>query len=83
MQANDMKKGQKGTLYARNGWPFEILCNKKGLIRTAMVYGDYTEARSIYVHDIYSVNMPDGTTEPIELTAAQQKQSDMIKSFGF
>ena len=72
MLANDMKKGQTGTQV--NGWKFEIMDNMKGNIRLAKVYGFETEIGSIYVHDIASVDMPDGTTEPVEFTPAQAKK---------
>jgi hypothetical protein len=72
MLANDMKKGQTGTQV--NGWKFEIRDNMKGNIRLAKVYGFETEIGSIYVHDIDTVDMPDGSTEKVEFTPAQAKK---------
>ena len=73
MLANDMKKGQTGTQV--NGWKFEIMDNMRGNIRLAKVYGLETEIGSIYVHDIDTVDMPDGSTEPVEFTPAQAKRA--------
>jgi len=72
MLANDMKKGQTGRQV--NGWKFEIMDNRRGNIRLAKVYGNYTEIGSIYVHDIDTVDMPDGSTEKVEFTPAQAKK---------
>ena len=72
MLANDMKKGQTGRQV--NGWKFEIMDNKRGNIRLAKVYGFETEIGSIYVHDIETVDMPDGSTESVEFTSAQAKK---------
>ena len=76
MLANNMRKGQTGTQV--NGWKFEIMDNKKGNIRLAKVYGFETEIGSIYIHDIASVDMPDGNTEPVEFTPAQAKKAAQI-----
>jgi hypothetical protein len=76
MLANNMRKGQTGTQV--NGWKFEIMDNMKGNIRLAKVYGFETEIGSIYIHDIASVDMPDGNTEPIEFTPAQAKKAAQI-----
>ena len=76
MLQNDMKKGQTGTL--RNGWKFRIEDNKKGNIRLATVYGLFTEIGSIYTSDIASVDMPDCTTERLEQTDKQAKQSQYV-----
>ena len=76
MLANDMKKGQTGAL--TNGWKFRIEDNKKGNIRLATVYGLFTEIGSIYTSDIASVDMPDGTTERLEQTDKQAKQSQYV-----
>ena len=73
MLQNDMKKGQMGTQV--NGWRFRIEDNKKGNIRMATVYGLFTEMGSIYTSDIATVDMPDGTTQPLEQTPAQAKKS--------
>ena len=79
MLANDMKKGQTGTQV--NGWRFRIEDNSKGIIRTATVYGLYEEMGSIYIHDIATLDMPDGSTEPIEFSKAQAKRIANIKSW--
>ena len=78
MLANDMKKGQTGTQV--NGWKFEIRDNMKGNIRLAKVYGFETEIGSIYVHDIDTVDMPDGSTEKVEFTPAQAKKVDQTQT---
>jgi len=81
MLANDMKKGQLGTQV--NGWQFEIVDNLKGVTRMAKVWGLYTEIGSIYIHDIATLKMPDGSTEKIEFSPAQVKQIARIKASGF
>ena len=73
MLQNDMKKGQNGRL--NNGWHFRIEDNKKGNIRMATVYGDYTEMGSIYTKDIAWLVMEDGSKERLEQTDRQKKQS--------
>ena len=78
MLANDMKKGQLGTLH--NGWNFKIEDNKKGVIRMCTVYGAYTEMGSVYIHDMNTLTMPDGSVEKIEFSDRQQKQIDKIKT---
>ena len=77
MLQNDMKKGQMGTQV--NGWRFRIEDNKKGNIRLATVWGFETEMGSIYTSDIATVDMPDGTKEPLEQTTAQAKRSAKTK----
>jgi hypothetical protein len=81
MLANDMKKGQMGTQV--NGWKFEIADNLKGVTRMAKVWGLYTEIGNIYIHNIASLDMPDGSTEKIEFSPAQVKQIGRIKLAGF
>jgi len=82
MLANDMKKGQLGTMRG-TGWRFEIADNKKGVIRMATVDGAYKEMGSIYIHDIESLDNADGTTGQIEFTPAQEKQIAAIKGAGY
>ena len=81
MLANDMKKGQRGTQV--NGWSFEIADNLKGVTRMAKVWGLYAEIGSIYIHEIATLDMPDGSTERIEFTPRQSKQIAFIKAAGF
>ena len=50
MKTNDLKKGTRVLL--RNGWEADIWDNRKGNTRVCNVYGDFTEAGSIYAHDI-------------------------------
>ena len=77
MLQNDMKKGQMGT--TKDGVKFRIEDNKKGNIRMATVYaaavGLFDEMGSIYTSDIATVDMPDGTTQRLEQTSKQSKQS--------
>jgi len=72
MLANAMKKGQKGRMKA-TGWPFEIVDNKKGIIRMARVFGDFDEIGSIYIDDIDTLTV-DGIAEKIEFSESQEKQ---------
>jgi len=77
MLQNDMKKGQLGI--TKDGVRFRIEDNKKGNIRLATVYGSdvgmFDEMGSIYTSDIAYLTMPNGTTERLEKTPAQAKQS--------
>ena len=81
MLANSMRKGQTGTQI--NGWDFEIADNLKGVIRLALVHGFVSEIGSIYIHDIATLDMPDGTTERIEFSPTQAKKIALIKAVGF
>jgi|TARA_R100000501_G_C2610118_1_gene104943 hypothetical protein len=80
MLQNDMKKGQTGT--TKDGYKFRIEDNKRGNIRDITIYGvltKYSEDRgSIYTSDIATVDMPDGTTERLEQTPKQAKQSQYV-----
>ena len=77
MLQNDMKKGQTGK--TTDGVRFRIEDNKKGNIRIATIYGSdvglFDDMGSMYTSDIATVDMPDGTTQPLEQTARQAKQS--------
>jgi hypothetical protein len=87
--ANDMKKGQTGML--KNGWAFRIEDNKKGIIRMATVWGDFTEMGSIYISDIAWVCPSDTTWEElgvkgaveIEFSPQQAKQLARLRNWGF
>ena len=81
MFANNMRKGQTGTLIG--GWRFEVADNLKGVTRTLTVYGHATETGSTYIHEIATLDMPDGSTERIEFTPKQSKQIAFIKAAGF
>jgi hypothetical protein len=85
MLVNDVKKGMQVQL--RNGWMAELLDSKKGNIRMAKVYGDYTEVGSIYAKDILLVRVTrqDGTTdwEPVTLSPDQVKAAQNIAAWGF
>lgn len=80
MLANDIKKGTAVRL--SNGWEAEILDNKKGSIRMAKVYGDYTEIGSVYVKDIKMVWSVDHWV-PVELSDAQKKAAAAQAAWGF
>lgn len=70
VKTNDLKKGTRVQL--RNGWEAEIYDNKKGDIRMAKVYGDYTEIGSVYSHDIVRAHVED-LWVPVEHTDKQKK----------
>ena len=63
MKTNELKKGTR--ILLRNGWEADLIDNKKGTIRDATVYGDFTESGSIYAHDILARKPMDA--EPVEL----------------
>lgn len=44
------------------------------------VYGAYTEMGSVYIHDMNTLTMSDGSVEKIEFSDRQQKQIDKIKT---
>jgi hypothetical protein len=70
MKTNDLKKGD--TVFLKNGWKAEIMDNKKGNIRFAKVYGNYTELGSVYAWDIKEA-LKGSETVKIELTESQIK----------
>lgn len=76
MKTNELKKGDKVVL--KNGWIATIEDNKKGDIRLAKVYGDYTELGSVYAWDIayYSKGLE---MVEIELTPKQLKSRNLVK----
>ena len=78
MKANDMKAGDTGTL--KSGWRFEILDNRRGMIRLARVHGIYDEVGSIYIHDIAYVDRPGGKVESLELSPEQARKATVIKT---
>lgn len=49
-KTDDLKKGTRVLL--RSGFEAVLADNKKGNIRVAEVYGDFTETGSVYAHDI-------------------------------
>ena len=79
IEPNDIKKGDIG--YLKNGWKFEMMDNKKGNIRLAMVHGDFPEMGSIYPHDIAFIEK-DGDDVPVN-ASRYEKQTTMIRNLGF
>ena len=79
IEPNDIKKGDIG--YLKNGWKFEMMDNKKGNIRMAMVHGDFPEMGSIYTHDIAFIEK-DGDEVPVN-ASRQEKHTTMIRKLGF
>lgn len=79
--SNDLKKGTRVILF--NGWEAQLLDNKKGNIRMAEVYGDYTEMGSIYATDIAYAYLPNNPT-PVSVTATtkQVKAQQLRAAFG-
>lgn len=69
IKTNELKKGDMVLLH--NGWRATIQDNKRGNIRTATVYGYYTETGSIYAHDI-KYKITETGLVPIELTEKQK-----------
>jgi hypothetical protein len=80
MKTNDLKKGDKVIL--RNGYNAIIEDSKKGNIRMAKVFGEYTEIGSIYSWDILAL-VSDSKNIAIELTDAQVKAQKLTSSLGF
>ena len=73
--ANDLKKGTEIKL--KSGWSAIIKDNKKGLIRMALVFGNYEELGSIYIFDIDQA-LVGGEWCNVALTEAQAKQAEKI-----
>jgi hypothetical protein len=69
MKTNELKKGTRVQL--RNGWYATLLDNKRGNIRDAMVEGFYTEAGSVYSHDIMQYQDANGKWNNVEHTESQ------------
>lgn len=80
MTTNELRKGTMVTL--RNGWTARLEDNKKGNIRLATVYGDFTEMGSIYATDIVTAQV-NGQTVRITPTASQQKAQEARAFWGF
>ena len=72
IKSTEIVKGD--TVYMKgSGWKAVILDNQRRRnIRMAEVHGFYTEAGSIYVHDISHV-VRDGFPHEVELTDEQKK----------
>ena len=88
MKTNELKKGDWVAL--RNGWMAQIMDNRRGNIRTAMVYGRCTEAGSVYSHDImHKIVKPAPPERPlvvivratVEHTPAQLKLRKLVEAF--
>jgi hypothetical protein len=76
MLTNNLKKGNRIKL--RNGWEADLWDNCKGNTRVANVYGMFTEAGSVYAHDIVAYKDINGEWKTdIEYTPAQLKCKKM------
>jgi hypothetical protein len=76
MKTNDLKKGARIKL--RNGWEADLWDNCKGNTRVANVFGDFTEAGSVYSHDIIAYKDADGNWKrDIEYTPSQMQCKKM------
>ena len=81
MKTNELKKGTR--IQLRNGWKATLLDNLKGNTRCAMVEGDYTEAGSIYSHDIVARQDNGSWIHDIEYTDSQLNCRKMnVQLFG-
>ena len=79
VKTNEIKKGHRVLL--SNGWYATMMDNLKGQTRLAMVEGIYTEAGSVYAHDIVAVR--DKNNEDlwhlVQHTASQKKLRGWIE----
>ena len=78
MKTNDLKNGAYVRL--RCGWLATIKDSRKGNIRLAEVYGDFTEIGSVYAHDIEAV-LIDNRWVKIEHTPKQinsKRMNDLL-----
>ncbi len=81
-KTNELKKGT--WIMLRNGWKAELWDNMKGNTRVANVYGDFTEAGSVYSHDIMAWGRgPGQIIHPVEHTKAQLKLKKKVEAMGF
>jgi hypothetical protein len=74
MKTNDIKKGMR--ILLNNGWEGTMWDNMRGNTRVAEVEGYFTEAGSVYSHDIVACKPNPDTDEvwtPVEHTKAQLK----------
>jgi hypothetical protein len=76
IKTNDLKKGARVIL--NNGWVAELADNRRGSIRTCIVYGFYTETGSVYAWDM---NRLEDNSHLIELTPAQIKDRNVITAY--
>lgn len=75
---NDLKKGDM--VLMKNGWKARIEDNRKGNIRFATVFGNYTEMGSIYAMDI-KAKIDGDKLIPVILTKKQQDSKAKINAF--
>lgn len=80
MFTNELKKGTRITL--KNGWEAILMDNRKGNVRTAKVFGLYTEIGDIYAFDIVSATV-DGKKVEIELTPSQKQAKKLNRMMGW
>lgn len=78
-KTNDLKKGTRIRL--RNGWYATLWDNMKGNTRVANVEGFYTEAGSVYSHDIAAAEV-NGQWVMVEHTPAQLKLKARVQALG-
>ncbi len=81
MKTNDLKKGTR--ILLRNGWEAELWDNKKGNTRVALVFGDFTEAGSVYSHDIVGWIDTDGFLHDVEHTDSQIRLRQDLSAMGW
>ena len=82
MKTNDLKKGTRVKL--ANGWEAEIWDNKKGNTRVCNVFGDFTEAGSVYAHDIVGYKDVNGNWNyDMEYTESQLKCKKAVRAMGW
>lgn len=73
MKTNELKKGTRVRLRG-TGWEADLIDNMRGNIRMAKVYGAFTEAGSIYSHNIVAYKDKDGNWKhDLEYTESQKK----------
>lgn len=79
VKTNEIKKGHRVLL--SNGWYATMLDNLRGQTRLAMVEGMYTEAGSVYAHDIVAVQDKDNADlwHLVQHTASQKKLRGWIE----
>ena len=88
MLTNDIKRGMrvKLSLYASMGstprWEGEVWDNMRGIRRMVNVEGFFTEAGSVWSHDImFCKPTPDSRWVPVEHTPAQLKKREMERKY--
>jgi hypothetical protein len=81
MFIKDLPKGVVVRL--ANGWLAKTLSDLRTYTPVCEVYGDYTEAGSVYAHDMMQVFMSNETNKPLELKKGESGDDVASRHAGY